>query len=141
MYPNALIPKERITSRSFWVDKDRTQLVKRRVIDDVFVPFVRRNQLIKNNDPPKVYWVEPAHVTTDRISIRLYSSMEDAPMFVDGREENRIEVKLSKQFGLREEAIPIIFVFWDTTIRVFVEVIGEDGQRNTKEVAVDFDTM
>jgi len=143
MYPDALIPQQRITSRSFWVDEQRTQLVKRQVINDVFCPFVRRQQLIKNSDQPKVYWVEPAHVTTDRISIRFYSSEDiDAPMFVEeGGEENRIEIELTEQCKMRGEPIPIIFVFCDTTIRVFVEVMSDNGQRETKEVALDFDTI
>ena len=116
-------------------------MVYRQVINDVFLPFVRRNQFIRNSDSPTVYWVEPADVTTDHITIRLHSSTEDDPMFVDGREENRIEIALTEQFKQRQEAIPIIFVFCDTTIRVFVELTDGDGQRQTKEVTVDFDTI
>ena len=146
MFPDALIPENRITSRSFYVDSERTQLVKRRVVNDVFCPFVLRQQLIASSDAPKVYWVEPAHVTTDRISIRFYSSEDVAvPMFVDdisgSREEKRIEIELTEQCKMRGEPIPIIFVFCDTTIRVFVEVMANNGQRETKEITLDFDTI
>eukprot|EP01084_Bolivina_argentea_P056937 104111_1 len=128
LYPQSqwekVIPKKRIGQRRIY---DNQIIRNKQVVNGVFLPFARRNALIKNNDKPIVHWVEPANVEANKVSIKLYDSFECDPMFVeDDREANRIEIELSDALKQKEEAIPIIFIFNDTTIRVFVYVVDDD---------------
>ena len=50
-----------------------------------------------------------------------------------------IEITLSSKFKEKNQPIPLIFIFNDTTIRLFIETINDDGQTETEEVSVNFD--
>ena len=145
IYPNVLIPKAKVGKRVVYGDggddnKNKKIKASKHVINDVFLPFVRKNNLIKNTDKPVIYWVEPADVETDKIIVRLYDSMEMDPMFADNRRMiNNIEVELSKEFKKKNQPIPLIFIFNDTTIRLFVETVDDKGETITKEVSINFD--
>ena len=142
IYPNAntLIPKNKIGKRNIYVDKDNKQMLSKHVINDVFLPFVRKNNLIKNSDKPVIYWIEPADVKSNMIKIRLYDSLEIDPMFVDNRRKNtEIAVELSDKYKESNQPIPLIFIFNDTTIRLFIETMDDNGETETKEVTINFD--
>jgi len=147
IYPDVLIPKNKVGKRVIATqnDGDKTaakMLRAKPVINDVFLPFVRRNTLIKNGDQPIVYWLEPADCQSHKINIRLYDSLEIDPKFVQHNRLNaNIEIELSPQWRQRNEPLPVIFIFNDTTIRVFVESVDDQNQLNIKEVAINFETV
>ena len=145
IYPNILIPKNKISKRLIYDKNNNEMMISKQVINDVFFPFIRKNTLIKIDDKPIIYYVEPADIKTNIITIKLFNSNQIDPIFVDGIEDNKITIKLPKNKNNNNnkynEAIPLIFVFNDTTIRVFVDIKDNDGINQTKEVKINFDVV
>eukprot|EP00484_Ammonia_sp_Unknown_P030045 CAMPEP_0197025488 /NCGR_PEP_ID=MMETSP1384-20130603/5811_1 /TAXON_ID=29189 /ORGANISM="Ammonia sp." /LENGTH=1044 /DNA_ID=CAMNT_0042454023 /DNA_START=14 /DNA_END=3148 /DNA_ORIENTATION=- len=132
IYPSTLIPKDKIGKRAVY---RQHSVLSKNVINDVFLPFVRKNTLIKQSDKAIIYWLEPADIQSDKIEIRLFDSNEEDPKFVEPHRQNaKIDLHLDEKVT---QPIPIIFIFNDTTIRVFVEMPNNNEQY--KEVTINFD--
>lgn len=146
LYPDAQIPRSKISKRAVenvvHVNENKKQseniLNFRTVVNDVFFAFIRSNSMIVTSAKPIVHYFEPASCDSTMISVRLFDSTEHDPMFVGTAEIAKINVELPLDFHQRKERkIPVIFLFGDTTLRVF---IGLDGiPEEQREIIVDFD--
>jgi len=93
-------------------------------VTNCFLPFVRKNDVIRSDDPPKVFYFETMDKQSAKIQIKLYESNEVNPLFSnsDGcRLCAKCEYDLPSEWRQQNESvIPVSFFFGESTIRVFV---------------------
>eukprot|EP01083_Nonionella_stella_P021233 58884_1 len=115
-------------------------------INDCFFAFVHRNEMIRLNEEPKVFYFENADEHADKIIIQLYETHLMNPIFTN--QDNvklcaQKEIKLPKGWFAKQKdssnSIPVAFYFGDSKIRVFVDLECIDN-KNEKEITLDFNT-
>ena len=96
-------------------------------VNNCFFPFVRRNDIIRIDDEPKIFYFQTVDKNNfDKIEIKLYESDKINPIFTNNKSSSLMAqkiYKLPKDWQIENEnnnTIPVSFFFAGSTIRVFI---------------------